>query len=572
MSVKLSVASPIAVKADGADGKTLIVKGFASTAFKDRQGDVIPPEKFDIKMFMKNPQLWIDHQKWMRKGDNNAVPIGVVDSMHAATVEMKSDGGFNVLDLNDGSTIDTINKKDAEKFIVKDGDKGLWVVVKIMEPDVIPYVKDGRYNSFSWSGMIERNDDGRIKRIELLEVSVVAVPANGRALFMLGKNLSDPSVVELRSFTGSAFVDLPDDKALRGIESPTGEAFKAEVLDGTSHMVLDLTSEHLTAAKQDAGLLYQSNNKPVALFKNTWKTDTQNRPVYRLVATFSSESQQASWSKAYVNDLPDEAFAYIAPGGNLDEEGKTEPRSLRHFPIKNMEGMFVATQVGDAFTKLNMGDLPAPVRAAVAETLSAAAKSIGMPVPEAFKSVVAVELRELLNDTEQRLLKALLPQQAESVSAHTPTVKGGDDMTQEELKALTDSIAAIGDTVKSISDRMEKLETKSEEPPVEEKPETAPEPEADKDAAVLTEALAKFGDALADISKRMEKLESAPARSQAATEETATASKSNDEDAASVSFEAVAKQLGAITPDAQKALKRTILADTFIPQGAVRTS
>lgn len=33
------------------------------------------------------------------------------------------------------------------------------------------------------------------------------------------------------------------------------------------------------------------------------------------------------------NDLPDSAFAYIEDGGTKDSEGKTVPRSLRHFPI-----------------------------------------------------------------------------------------------------------------------------------------------------------------------------------------------------------------------------------------------
>lgn len=46
----------------------------------------------------------------------------------------------------------------------------------------------------------------------------------------------------------------------------------------------------------------------------------------------------AIWSTAYVNDLPDSAFLYISPGGKKDGEGKTVPRSLRHFPYKNSEG------------------------------------------------------------------------------------------------------------------------------------------------------------------------------------------------------------------------------------------
>jgi hypothetical protein len=42
---------------------------------------------------------------------------------------------------------------------------------------------------------------------------------------------------------------------------------------------------------------------------------------------------KADLSTASLNDLPDSAFAYIEPGGTKDSEGKTTPRSKRHFAI-----------------------------------------------------------------------------------------------------------------------------------------------------------------------------------------------------------------------------------------------
>jgi HK97 family phage prohead protease len=42
------------------------------------------------------------------------------------------------------------------------------------------------------------------------------------------------------------------------------------------------------------------------------------------------------WTTRYINSLPDAAFAYIEPGGKKDSDGKTVPRSLRHFPHHNM--------------------------------------------------------------------------------------------------------------------------------------------------------------------------------------------------------------------------------------------
>ena len=46
----------------------------------------------------------------------------------------------------------------------------------------------------------------------------------------------------------------------------------------------------------------------------------------------------AVWSTAYVNNLPDSSFFYIESGGEKDEEGKAKPRSLRHLPYKDETG------------------------------------------------------------------------------------------------------------------------------------------------------------------------------------------------------------------------------------------
>jgi hypothetical protein len=48
--------------------------------------------------------------------------------------------------------------------------------------------------------------------------------------------------------------------------------------------------------------------------------------------------ERAEWSTAYKNDLPDSAFAYVEPGGKKDEDGKTTPRSLRHYPHHDKDG------------------------------------------------------------------------------------------------------------------------------------------------------------------------------------------------------------------------------------------
>src|SRR5215216_3018296 len=48
--------------------------------------------------------------------------------------------------------------------------------------------------------------------------------------------------------------------------------------------------------------------------------------------------QRKEWTAAYVNSLPDSAFAYIEEGGTKDDTGRTTPRSLRHYPHHDKGG------------------------------------------------------------------------------------------------------------------------------------------------------------------------------------------------------------------------------------------
>lgn len=67
---------------------------------------------------------------------------------------------------------------------------------------------------------------------------------------------------------------------------------------------------------------------------------------------------KAEWSTAYVNDLPDSAFLYVEPGGEKDEDGKTKPRSLRHFPVKDKDGKVDHAHVANALARIPQSNVP----------------------------------------------------------------------------------------------------------------------------------------------------------------------------------------------------------------------
>jgi hypothetical protein len=60
----------------------------------------------------------------------------------------------------------------------------------------------------------------------------------------------------------------------------------------------------------------------------------------------------AEWDTAYINDLPDSAFACIDAGGEKDEQGKTVPRSKRHYPHHNAGGALDLPHLRNALSRV----------------------------------------------------------------------------------------------------------------------------------------------------------------------------------------------------------------------------
>lgn len=80
------------------------------------------------------------------------------------------------------------------------------------------------------------------------------------------------------------------------------------------------------------------------------------------------------WTTEYINDLPDSAFAYIEPGGQKDDSGKTVPRSLRHFPMHDKDGKLDEAHVRNAMARM----MQSPHGEKAKKAIMAAAKKLGM--------------------------------------------------------------------------------------------------------------------------------------------------------------------------------------------------
>lgn len=153
------------VKAEDEDNedKYIYVKGLASTDDLDRHNDIVPSKVWNskaLKNFKKNPILLYSH--------NYSKVIGQVTSV------TKVDNGLEVEAR--------IYKKWDESYLVEDE------VLKTFSIGFI--IHEAEYK--------ENDNHYLIKQVELLEVSIVSVPANGAATFQISKQL-DKAVI--KSFT-----------------------------------------------------------------------------------------------------------------------------------------------------------------------------------------------------------------------------------------------------------------------------------------------------------------------------------------------------------------------------------
>jgi phage I-like protein len=98
---------------------------------------------------------------------------------------------------------------------------------------------------------------------------------------------------------------------------------------------------------------------PAFLFEKATKIITDivsaaltNRPALDMPAIARQKALAAQWTTAYINDLADSAFLHIESGGKKDSEGKTVPRSLRHFPYKDASGKIDLPHLRNAIARI----------------------------------------------------------------------------------------------------------------------------------------------------------------------------------------------------------------------------
>lgn len=161
----------------------------------------------------------------------------------------------------------------------------------------------------------------------------------------------------------------------------------------------------------------------------------------------------AVWSTAFINDLPDMAFAVIRSGGEKDEEGKTVPRSLRALPHHNANVKSAAENTSidmphlrNALSRLPQADLSAEERASAQRHLDrhmAATKTGGNEMDlEALKKELAdkeAELEEMKAKGKSEETVQKLSAQLSDLTTEMATMKKDNEAKDKVIETMQTS-------------------------------------------------------------------------------------------------------------------------------------
>lgn len=449
----------------------IVIKGFASLRGLDRQMDDINPDWFDVKSFMKNPQLFFNHGYWMR-ADGNPVSAGTVDRLVLARAVASGTGDtVDIVSKETGETVDVMPLDD--RNLVKAGDEGLWCVATVLEKGVADLIEEGRLNAFSWAGDFVTSKSSGESVIDLMEISVVFVPANSNALFTVEKSYSETRVGYL------AIGDTPDVEEFWEIPADAKAipdhvehcAVFVKYVDGVVSVhkptTVESTDMDLLAIKSFADpdaeriLTLRSvghRTKSGALLYRVESGLVRRTPVARGTAASKSETKLSdSKSAELTGELTDEERKLL--GGEIDPKTKGGD---------DMD----ATELTAAMTPLLDGmktDMKGYVDTAIQTAMAATTKSETTPAEkkdEGGSPELAVALKSISEDVKQLAevvtgLNTAFAKQDERMSALEKAATGsgqaddGDQSDADEEKTLEELAKGMNfEAMQKISNRM----------------------------------------------------------------------------------------------------------------------
>lgn len=291
---------------------SITIKGFVSVEGRDRSGDTVSPTEFNIKQFMTSPTLLVNHDFWM-DDNGNAVSVGVVKLLTPVQLIARNDNLFDVQDLTSKQIINTFPADRIPNL--SGGDKGLFVVAEVTQPDIVKKVKMGELSAFSWRGFsrvrLQADENQELRKhledIDLIEISLVDIPDNPNATFVVGKSIH---VIKLDK---SRFES--DEEALTYLKAKNLKYDKV-MQDDSSYFCRQTDGEYFDLDK----LVVTKMAQGVHAIAGDLKKDA-------ILKDINTQSKEEPWPWSWLSKKSIDAFLSLDQGKGLQETKMSEETS-----------------------------------------------------------------------------------------------------------------------------------------------------------------------------------------------------------------------------------------------------
>lgn len=273
--------------------------------------------------------------------------------------------------------------------------------------------------------------------------------------------------------------DITDKSAIEDIKAGKYDAtslrswFTPSIKDGKV-VATDIRPVHNTLTNKPACKFSQvftmqglDENDVDITYYGTWIDGEEMDEMLEKDDTFTDEEKEviqdlAKWTRAYMNDLSDSAFAYIEPGGKKDKEGKTVPRSLRHLPYKNKEGQVDIAHLQNALARLPQTNINASAKASAKAKLMAIAKKYLKTYKKKEMSMTEETKQE--TSTKEEVTETKTEQQTETKEQTTEkSTEETETKTEEQTEKTIQKMQTIPIEIKVINETRKPAETKKVE-------------------------------------------------------------------------------------------------------------
>lgn len=202
---------------------------------------------------------------------------------------------------------------------------------------------------------------------------------------------------------------------VKGLETDDGGLFA--LVEWTDDAVKEIKGKQYRFISPEFDLNYQDKDTGKRIGPTLISITLTNRPFIEGMQPvvlsealgsmiFNEEVKMAEWDAQYINNLPDDCFAYIKPDGEKDDEGKTVPRALRYLPYKNSSGEVDLPHLRNALARLDQTELSPEEQAKARKVLIDAAQEAGVGDYSELPGVTESEWKEATME-ETKLREAL---------------------------------------------------------------------------------------------------------------------------------------------------------------------